>query len=195
MPGEKKQNADGATYTVLTEHDLAAELTRHAQAQTIGTTDVVSIQPCPTPAERSQDRFVVADWLISDQTWRFQAVLDGHAGHETVDHVVTILPDIVRNALVAAFATEGKLDVRELLRKAIADLDEQISQEMLDLFPGGPVALANISDEEVAFLINDGGVNSVKILRCMRGCTVLVALVGPDLDIWVASLGDSQCGK
>ncbi|KAF7360012.1 Serine/threonine protein phosphatase 2C [Mycena venus] len=193
MSGEKKQNAEGATYTVLAEHDLAAGLARHAQAQTIGTTDVVSIQPCPTPAERSQDRFVVADWLISDQTWRFQAVLDGHAGHETVDHVVTVLPDIIHNALVVALATEGPLDAGELLRKVIADLDERIGQDLLDLFPGGPGALENVSDDEVTALINDGGVNSAKVLRCMRGCTVLVALIGPDLDIWVASLGDCQC--
>ncbi|KAF7360744.1 Serine/threonine protein phosphatase 2C [Mycena venus] len=193
MSGEKKQNVYGATYTVLDEHEVAAELAHHAHAHTIGTTDIVSIQPCPTPAERSQDRFVVADWLISDQTWRFQAVLDGHAGHETVDHVVATLPDVVHDALVAGLSGEGPLDVGDLLRKAIACVDEQIGQEMLDLFPGGPDALANMSDEEVATLINDGGVNSAKVLRCMRGCTVLIALIGPHLDIWVASLGDCQC--
>ncbi|KAF8146981.1 phosphatase 2C-like domain-containing protein [Mycena galopus ATCC 62051] len=191
MAGEKKQNAEGATYTVLTESDVSDELSRHAHPQSIGSTDIVSIQPCPTPSECTQDRFVVADWVISDQTWRFQAVLDGHAGHDTVDHVAQQLPGAVYDALVAALAlAEGPPDVSELLRKVIADIDARIGQDLLDLFPDG---LDNISDDEVAALINDGGANSTKVLRCMRGSTVLVALIGPDLDIWVASLGDCQC--
>jgi len=193
MAGEKKQNVYGATYTVLAEPEVSAELARRAHAQSIGVTDIVSIQPCTTPSERSQDRFVVADWIISDQIWRFHAVLDGHAGHDTVDHVVATLPTAVHDALVAAIAAPETLDVSELLGKVIADIDERIGQEMLDLFPGGPDALANMSDDEIAAIINDGGVNSAKVLRCMRGSTVLVALIGPAHDVWVASLGDCQC--
>lgn len=100
---------------------------------------------------------------------------------------------MIHDALVAALAA-GSLDVPELLRKAIADVDEQIGRDLLDLFPGGPEALANMTDDDVAALINDDGVNSEKVLRCMRGSTVLVALIGPD-DVWVASLGDCQCGE
>ncbi|KAF8210074.1 phosphatase 2C-like domain-containing protein [Mycena galopus ATCC 62051] len=189
MAGEKRQNAYGATYTVLTEPEASAELARCARAQSTGVTDIVSIQPCPTPSERSQDRFLVADWLISDQIWRFHAVLDGHAGHETVDHLCAALPAAVHAALVAGVAT-GPLDVPGLLRKAITDVDERIGQDMLDLFPNG---LINMSDDEIAAVINDGGANSAKVLRCMRGSTVLIALIGPALDVWVASLGDCQC--
>ncbi|KAJ6593757.1 protein serine threonine phosphatase 2C [Mycena capillaripes] len=184
----------GATYTVLAEPQMCAELARCANPQSFGSTDVVSMQPCPTPSERSQDRFVVADWALTDGTWRLHAVCDGHAGHDTVDHVVATLPDAVHDALVAGLAT-GPLtpsDVTQLLRKAIADVDERIGQDLLDLFPGGPEALAKMSDDEVAALINDGGTNSAKVLRCMRGSTVLVALIGPALDVWVASLGDCQ---
>ncbi|KAJ6495323.1 protein serine threonine phosphatase 2C [Mycena sanguinolenta] len=190
MVGEKKQNAFGFTYTVLDEPELSAELARHAQPQSIGATDIVYMQPCPIPSERSQDRFVVGDWVIADQTWRFQAVLDGHAGHDTVDHIVSVLPAALHDALAAALSGEEPLDVSEILRKTIADIDARIGQDMLDLFPDG---LAGVSDDDVKALINDNGPNSAKVLRCMRGSTVLVALIGPDLDIWVASLGDCQC--
>jgi pyruvate dehydrogenase phosphatase len=78
MTGEKKQNVYGATYTVLAEPQLSAELLRCANPQTFGATDVVSMQPCPNPSERSQDRFVVVEWALADGTWRFHAVCDGH---------------------------------------------------------------------------------------------------------------------
>ncbi|KAJ7132892.1 protein serine threonine phosphatase 2C [Mycena crocata] len=190
----KKETVYGATYTVLDEQHASAELARLANAQSIDTTDVVSIQPCSTPTERSQDRFVVADWPLTDGTWKFHAVCDGHAGHETVDHVVATLPDAVHDALAAALAA-GPLappDVSQLLRKAIAELDARIGQDLLDLFPGGVDGFANLSDDEIAAIINDGGSNSAKVLRCMRGSTVLVALTSPALDLWVASLGDCQ---
>lgn len=99
------------------------------------------------------------------------------------------LPTAVHDALVAA-GPLGPVDVSELLRKAIADVDARIGQDLLDLFPGGPEALASMSDDEIAALINDSGANSAKVLRCMRGSTVLVALISPALDVWVASLGD-----
>ncbi|KAJ7030822.1 protein serine threonine phosphatase 2C [Mycena alexandri] len=188
------QTLHGATYTILAEPHLSTELSRHANPQTLGTTHVISIQPCPTPSERTQDRFVVTDWALADGTWKFQGVFDGHAGHETVDHVVATVPTAVHDALVQALAA-GPLaasDVSELLRKVIADVDAQIGQEMLDLFPGGAEALVRLRDEDIAVLINDNGVNSAKVLRCMRGSTVLVALISPALDVWVASLGDCQ---
>ncbi|KAJ7045368.1 protein serine threonine phosphatase 2C [Mycena alexandri] len=184
----------GATYTVLEEPQVSTELARCANAQTIESTSVVSIQPCTTYSERSQDRFVVADWPLADGTWKFRAVFDGHAGHDTVDHIAATLPSAIHDALAQGL-TAGPLaapDVSELLRKVIADVDEGIGKAMLGLFPGGVDELAQLSDEDVAARINDGGVNSAKVLRCMRGSTVLVALIGPALDVWVASLGDCQ---
>jgi pyruvate dehydrogenase phosphatase len=197
MAEMKKQNVYGLTYTVLAEPYLSSELARLANPQSFGNTDVVSIQPCLTPTERSQDRFVVEDWELLDGThWKFQAVCDGHAGHETVDHVVATLPAAVQNALVARLAA-GPLEPPEvslILRNAIAEVDDQISSEFLHLFPSGPDAIANLSDDEIAAIINDGGTSSAKVLRCMRGSTVLVALISPGLDVWVASLGDCQAG-
>ncbi|KAJ7782988.1 protein serine threonine phosphatase 2C [Mycena metata] len=181
----------GARYTILGEPQVSTELARCANAQTIEGTDVVSIQPCPTPSERSQDRFVVADWQLDAGTFKFRAVFDGHAGHDTVDHIAATLPAAIHDALAQAGPLAAP-DVSELLRKVIADVDAEIGKQMLDLFPGGVDELAQLSDEDVAARINDGGVNSAKVLRCMRGSTVLVALIGPALDVWVASLGDCQ---
>jgi pyruvate dehydrogenase phosphatase len=193
---EKKRYVYGFTYTVLVEPDLSSELTRLANPQSIGNTDVVYFQPCSAPTERSQDRFVVADWELSNGTWKFQTVCDGHAGHETVDYVVATLPGAIQSALIELLAAGPlePLDVSLVLRNAIQTVDETISSEFLELFPGGQDALANLCDEEIATLINDGRTNSAKVLRCMRGTTVLVALVSPVLDVWVASLGDCQAG-
>lgn len=207
---EKKESKWGQTYTLLAEPQVSEELTRLANPHSIGKTDVVSIQPCPTPTERSQDRFVVADWELSDGTWRFQACellrcgpysqltrsgLDGHAGHNTVDHVAATLPGLVHDALVAGLAAGplGAADVSSVLRKTIAEIDARIGEELLDLFHGGPEAIAALSDDEITSVINSAP-NSAKVLRCMRGSTVLVALIGPNLDLWVASLGDCQAG-
>jgi hypothetical protein len=74
MAGEKKQNAYGATYTVLTEPEASAELARCAHPQSNGVTDTLSLQPCTAPSERSQDRFIDADWRIADQIWRIKVV-------------------------------------------------------------------------------------------------------------------------
>ncbi|KAJ7675055.1 protein serine/threonine phosphatase 2C [Mycena rosella] len=192
---EKKQNVYGATYTRLPEPQLSTELARLANPQAFGPTDVASLQPCPTPSERTQDRFVVAEWPLADGLWRFQAVCDGHAGHDTVDHVVATLPHAVQSALVARLAAgppHSPDDVGLILRNAIADVDDGIAHDLLELFPGGPDAVASLSDDDIAAIVNDGGQNSAKILRCMRGSTVLVALISPALDVWVASLGDCQ---
>ncbi|KAJ6557177.1 protein serine threonine phosphatase 2C [Mycena sp. CBHHK59/15] len=181
-------------YTVLAEPQLSAELARHAKAQSFGTTDVVWLQPCTNPDERTQDRFVVSNWDLSNGAWKFQAVCPGHAGHDAVDYVVDILPGAVHDALVAGLAA-GPLTpsaVSELLRDTIASVDQRMQQDLFDLFPGGPDAIRNLSDGEIQAIINDGGANSAKVLRCMRGSTVLVALISPTLDIWVASVGDCQ---
>ncbi|KAJ7084275.1 protein serine threonine phosphatase 2C [Mycena belliarum] len=191
---DKKFTADGAPYTVLPEAVLAAELARHANPQSFASTDVVSIQPCPIPDERTQDRYRVAEWDLPGGRWRFQAVCDGHAGHETVDHVVAILPGALEAALAAHLAKGPYTpsDVSDVLRATIAGVDGKIAQDLLDLFPGGVDAIARLSDNDITSIINDGGVNSAKVLRCMRGSTVLVSLISPTLDVWVASLGDCQ---
>lgn len=74
-------------------------------------------------------------------------------------------------------------------------MDDQITEEFLAIFPGGPQAVAKLSDRKILELINQRG-NVAKIKRCMSGSTVLVALVDPRHEnLWVASLGDCLAGE
>ncbi|KAF7321548.1 Serine/threonine protein phosphatase 2C [Mycena kentingensis (nom. inval.)] len=194
----RKRNAYGQPYTVLSEPELSAELARLALAQSPTTdTDVVSLQPCPSPGERSQDRFFVADWALSGGTWRFRAIWDGHAGHDTVDHAKNVMPSAIHDALIAALANANGVSVEpkvvsDLIRDTIESVDKKIGDEFTALFPGGPDSIAAMSDEQITAIINDDTDNNAKTLRCMRGTTVLVSLISPNLDVWVASLGDCQ---
>ncbi|KAJ7647462.1 protein serine threonine phosphatase 2C [Roridomyces roridus] len=191
----QKENRWGQLYTPIQNSEELSQLLDHlANAETIGATDAVTFQPCKS--DISQDRFFVEEW---DKGWKFLAVVrrhrcsgdalkdlqcDGHAGHETVTHVVATLPGLVRDAL-----KDNDADPGSILCAAIEQIDARIGQDLLELFPDGPAAL---SDDEIDTLINDDGPNSAKVLRCMRGSTVLAALIGPDHDLWVASLGDCQ---
>lgn len=67
------------TYRAVSEPLISSELARLASAHVITskatTTSCVSLQPCPDPDERSQDRFVVLEW----DGWSFSGVFDGTA--------------------------------------------------------------------------------------------------------------------
>ncbi|KII92337.1 hypothetical protein PLICRDRAFT_103299 [Plicaturopsis crispa FD-325 SS-3] len=189
------------TYRQLSGSALTAELTRLAEAKTIGETDCVTIQPCPNPEERSQDRYAVSEWDIAGGKWAFSAIFDGHGGEETANFAVAALPLFIESSLSAAFSTAGskKLDYAEIsgvLSKAIIDFDDRIGKAVQDIFPGGEVALSALTDDEIRAVINDqatGGKNSIKVLRAMRGSTVLVTLIDPKKEnLWVASCGDCQ---
>jgi pyruvate dehydrogenase phosphatase len=128
----------------------------------------------------------------------------GHAGHDTVDHIVETLHPIIKTSLISAMGNSGDVglsptSVSEILVKAISSLDEAIAKDLLDLFPGGPDIIAKLSDGEIRAIINDsesGGKNSAKLMRCMRGSTVLVSLIDPTgSNLWVVSLGDCQAGS
>ncbi|CAK5265733.1 unnamed protein product [Mycena citricolor] len=188
----KRQTIYGETYTVLDEPLVTTELVRLTNPRTLLGSDIVELQPCTTPSERSQDRFVVREWPLPNGLWKFQAIFDGHAGHETVDYVVDAVPDAIHEALVGALAVDEAPDISDLLRVAISGVDDQIKQEFLDLFPGGPDGLSSMSDEEIDVIINEDETSALKVIRCMRGTTALVVLISPSLDVYVASLGDCQ---
>ncbi|KAG7446428.1 protein serine/threonine phosphatase 2C [Guyanagaster necrorhizus] len=186
------------TYTLLSEPDLSYELARLASTNTHGSTDSVSFQPSPNPECYSQDRYVVQDWNLSTGIWYFHAVFDGHAGEETADYAVQMLPSIVKQHI------QGFLDnhidysptsISDVLVNAISSLDNAIAHDLLEIFPD-PQALGRLSDAAIRDIINDsdrGSQNIAKVLHCMRGTTVLVSLVDPaKTHLWVASLGDCQ---
>jgi hypothetical protein len=65
----------------MREPRLSRELARLADARNVHDVHCASLQPCPNPDERSQDRYVVQDWEVAGAgdgvVWRFMAVLDG----------------------------------------------------------------------------------------------------------------------
>lgn len=117
----------------------------------------------------------------------------GHAGHETVDYATENLPDLLKRKLTATLEkdpTPTSEVIGDVLRAGILSFDDGIGQALLDIFPS-PGAVKAMSDEEIRKIVNDDGPNNEIVLRCMRGTTVLVALVDPTKsDVWVASLGD-----
>jgi len=66
-------------YTVLPEPQLSLELERLSLAKSVDDTDIVTFQPCPNYDERSQDRFVIQNWVLPNGTWSFRAVFDGES--------------------------------------------------------------------------------------------------------------------
>lgn len=120
-----------------------------------------------------------------------------------MDYVVNNLPSILHSVLAKALrsAGDGELNhdaVSKVLVDSISELDNNITRDILELFPGGPEALEKLSDEQIDTIVNDfdsGGVNNAKLLRGMRGSTVLIALIDPSgRNLYVASLGDCQAG-
>ncbi|KAI0066214.1 protein serine/threonine phosphatase 2C [Artomyces pyxidatus] len=184
------------TFRKLAEPRLTAELARLSGATIIGTAHCVSFQPCPNPEEASQDRYVVQEWHVGGRTWRFAAIFDGHAGHEMADHAMIHLPALLQKALQASL--EGWGDTTEpgtishIMSRSISEFDEEATSDILKMFPGGEEELSKLTDQEISDIINTEE-NSPKVVRCMRGTTVLVSLIDPlGRDFWVASLGDCQ---
>ncbi|KAJ8592732.1 protein serine/threonine phosphatase 2C [Rhizopogon salebrosus TDB-379] len=186
------------TYRAVPDPFVSSELARLASAQIITgkatMTSCVSLQPCPDPAERSQDRFIVLEW----DGWSFAAVFDGHGGEETVDYVLKELPSFVRAALTKALTDAGATPlalstVSSILQSSIQAVDDALTNVVKQLFPD-EVAIAALTDEQIKSTINDpSNSNNLAILRCMRGTTALVSLVDPKKEnLWVASLGDCQ---
>ncbi|KAK0485647.1 protein serine threonine phosphatase 2C [Armillaria novae-zelandiae] len=191
---------DGARwmYTLLCEPDLSNELARLASATFHGSTDSVSFQPSPNPECYSQDRYVVQDWNLSTGIWRFHAIFDGHAGEETADYAVEMLPSIMKQHIQGFLENHKDYtseSISDVMVNAISSLDNTIAHDLLEIFPD-PQALDTLSDAAIKDIINDsdrGGQKIQKVLHCMRGTTVLVSLVDPSkTNLWVASLGDCQ---
>ncbi|TFK44607.1 protein serine threonine phosphatase 2C [Crucibulum laeve] len=181
-------------YTHLSEPLLSSELARLSYATIIGDTHCVTFQPCPEPDLSNQDRFVVQDWPLSDGTWSFRAVFDGHAGHDTADHVARTLPGIVKHKLAALLAHHNhtQSDIGLVLSESISEFDNNITNDLLQLFPDINY-INKLSDTQIRDIINDEGTNAAIVKRCMRGSTVLVSLTDPQkYNLWVASLGDCQ---
>ncbi|KAI0342056.1 protein serine/threonine phosphatase 2C [Trametopsis cervina] len=183
-------------YTVLEEPDLTNHIERLAAARTEGTTQSLSFQPFPSP-NKNQDRYTVTQWDTPQGAWKVFAVFDGHAGHDTAEHANRHLIPALQAAIASAQSSvpgDGPLSssqVIDLLKTSVSAFDGEIASQLLELFPGGVEAIANMSDDEIrAIVLADGHLHPA-IPLCLAGTTVLVALLDPARQLYVVSLGDS----
>lgn len=66
---------------------------------------------------------------------------------------------------------------------------------LLSLFPEGVEAIQRMSDEEIQAIVVVEGKPHPKVVPAMSGTTALVALIDPERNLYVASLGDCQAGE
>lgn len=135
--------------------------------------------------------------MLSSSDAQRSAVFSGHAGHDTVNYVVSVLPDLIQSrlrVLVKSAVVISEDAVSTLLKQAIISLDESLTQQLLEVLP--PLErLSSITNKEISALILERN-NSQVVARCMMGTTVLLSLQDPQrIKLWVASLGDCQAGK
>ncbi|KAJ3963553.1 protein serine threonine phosphatase 2C, partial [Lentinula raphanica] len=173
------------------------KLALYSHAQTIGKTHCVSFQPNVLEGE-NQDRYVVREFTLSDgSVWKFRALFDGHIESDTVNHAVEHLPRMIHDRLnrCSASSSLDRDSVSSLLAEAIKAYDDSLLEDLLSIAPQleSESELSRLTDEEIQNIIqNMDESRRSKIICCMCGTTVVVALTSPDDEsLWVASLGDS----
>ncbi|KZV66890.1 protein serine/threonine phosphatase 2C [Peniophora sp. CONT] len=184
------------TYRILSEPTLTNELRRLSAPFVKGRVAGSSLQPCPLQEFQNQDRHYTESWPTPGGSWTFNAVLDGHAGHATVDHAVRFLPVMVRRSLESYLrARRGSFtpnDISNILADAIVQCDHAITNSFVALFPGGPSAMRNMSDEQLQRVLRNPA-NRITSMRCLHGSTALLSLSDPGGEhVWIANLGDCQ---
>ncbi|KAG0695033.1 phosphatase 2C-like domain-containing protein [Suillus ampliporus] len=179
-------------YRLFPERELRAQILKRC------TTDISSDGGClstsfqPHIISANDDRSLILDLSFPNGIWSLTAVFDGHGGHETADYLVAELPSFLMAGLSSTMTNvEG---VSDALTSAIYDFDEAMKRDFLEIFPEGIDEIATMPEAMVKARVNDqcsGGLNHMKALRCMRGSTILLALVDPTKKhLWVLSLGD-----
>jgi len=181
-------------YTVLEEPDLTQHVERLSSVRAEGDTESLSFQPYPVP-DKNQDRYNISQWHTPQGVWKIFSIFDGHAGHETVDYAVAhLLPILEKVILVLANSAEAAAPttIVNVLKTTISAFDGEMTQRLFELFPGGPDAIARMSDDEIrAITVVDGHAHPV-IPPCLAGTTALIALLDPSRQLYVISIGDCQ---
>ncbi|KAF8968819.1 phosphatase 2C-like domain-containing protein [Flammula alnicola] len=175
---------------------LRSELARVSVATVMYGAHTIAFQP--RTEYRSEDRHLVEDWKLSNGTWKFIGVFDGHgAGHEAVDFVFETLPGMIKASLASAVDAADVVStttIEDILVRSISDIDDRIKADLLNFFPGGPAQISKLTDNEIKRAIRDPetGNSYVQIMRARTGTTALVALIDPLKSLHVASLGDCE---
>lgn len=179
-------------YRLFPEHEIRAQILKRCTTNVSSDGGSLGASLQPHVSSANEDRYLVMDLSLPNGVWSLSCVLDGHGGHETADYLVAELPSLLIAGLLPTVANlEGVPDV---LTRAIYDVDEAIKRAFLDIFPEEVDEIATMSDVTVKARVNDqssGGLNYRKALRCLRGSTILLALVDPTKKhLWVLNLGD-----
>lgn len=179
-------------YRLFPEHELRAQILKRCTTSISndGRSLGASLQPHVSSA--NEDRYLIMDLSLPNGVWSLTCVFDGHGGPEIADYLVTELPSFIKAGLLPTIAN---LDgVSDVLSRAIYVMDEAIKRDFLEIFPEEVDEIATMSDATVKARVNDqssGGLNYQKTLRCLRGSTILLALVDPTKKhLWVLNLGD-----
>jgi pyruvate dehydrogenase phosphatase len=96
--------------------------------------------------------------------------------------------------LAAHSSASGPLEpasVIEVLRASVSAFDDDITHRFLALFPGGPEAISQLSDDDIRSVALKDGKRDPIIELCLAGSTVLIAILDPARQLYVVSLGDS----
>ncbi|KIP06588.1 hypothetical protein PHLGIDRAFT_72468 [Phlebiopsis gigantea 11061_1 CR5-6] len=199
--GQRAESDNGWTghggpwpYTILEEPDLSYHVERLSGHQTVGDIDLVSFQPYPEIGH-NQDRYVVENWTIDGQAWKFVGIFDGHSGHSTVNYTIEKLPGFIKRDILAKVEGQDHYtssDISNVLKNAISSFDNDITQGLLSLFPEGVEAIEKMTDEEIRAVVVVNDKPHPKIVPAMSGTTALVTLTDPQRNLFVASLGDCQ---
>ena len=128
------------------------------------------------------------------------ASLQGHLGDLTVEHTAYHLPIIVKEFLSSSppERLQDPAEVSRILSDSTTSFDHAIAGDILNVFPGGIRAVADMSQSTIQAII--GQSTDPQLLKkarlCMYGTTALIALVDPDhQNLWVANVGDCQAGR
>ncbi len=215
-----------AYHSFATHGELNLELLRHAYPQhsssaaTTLNAFTATLQPYARPNFLgNEDRCVVQRWTLPSGEWTFAAVFDGmnppfsdafasivicyfflkgHAGAETAEYASVALPNVIREHIAPACNAVPILaeDITARLGQAIHAFDDSLVNDLRDALPED---IEGADDADLRACINDqaaGGRTYAKVVRCMRGCTALIALIDPSTrNCWVANLGDGQAGE
>lgn len=123
--------------------------------------------------------------------------------HECVDCVAQRLPAIIKRSLESQLRSASTRPlspdiISHVLSHAVVHLDESITSEFLELFPGGQRDLQRMNPGIIRQIVNDkgsGGHRHRKAAQVFGGSTALLALTDPSRqNLWVANLGDCHAG-
>ncbi|KAF9244851.1 phosphatase 2C-like domain-containing protein [Melanogaster broomeanus] len=185
------------TYHRLSESVIDNELQRLSDARSSNSVDSVTFQPYSEYTYLNQDRYSVEEWDLHGGAWQFNAVYDGHCGHDTVNFVYKRLPSMIRMSLQALLSSSSDTVpspelVSEALSNAIRHLDDSIRSDLFDFLPSDK--LTSMSDAQLSDYIRRHKSEWDTIsARCTQGATVILSLMDPlKRNLWIVNLGDSQ---